>query len=225
MVEDLGAFWYDGNEETCLIFRTGMPAHRDHETPETPDDDCDMSAHYQLRLATTDDATSIRELIARSIRSLGADDYAPAQIEAALLGAFGLDTSLIRDQTYFVVASDSGDIVGCGGWSKRKTLFGGDTREVRDDSWLDPTSESARIRAFFIDPQHARRGLGRRILEHSEAEAVRAGFKAFELMATLPGKRLYEICGYEAAAPIEHPLPGGIHITFVPMKKSLPTTA
>jgi len=182
---------------------------------------------YQLRLATLADVPALRELIARSIRELGANDYTPAQIEAALMGAFGVDTALIHDGTYFVVAADADEIVGCGGWSRRKTLFGSDARAARDDTWLDPASDAARIRAFFIDLRHARRGLGRLLLDHCEAEAVRAGFTEFALMATLPGKRLYENFGYLPAAPIEHPLPGGLHITFVPMKKtcgSQPTT-
>jgi GNAT superfamily N-acetyltransferase len=177
------------------------------------------AANYQLRLATLADEPALRDLIARSIRELGASDYTPAQIEAALLGAFGVDTALIRDQTYFAIVTESGEIVGCGGWSRRRTLFGSDTREVRDDSRLDPATEPARIRAFFIDSRHARRGLGRLLLDRCEAEAARAGFKEFALMATLPGKRLYEVCGYVAAAPIEHPLPGGLSITFVPMSK------
>lgn len=177
--------------------------------------------NYHLRVATFADEAEIRDLIGRSIRALGAGDYAPEQIEAALLGAFGVDTALIRDQSYFVVETDAGDIVGCGGWSQRKTLFGGDAGAARDDARLDPASEPAKIRAFFIDPQHARRGLGRRILEHSEAEAVRAGFSAVELMATLPGKRLYESCGYEGASSVDYPLPRGLHITFVPMRKKL----
>lgn len=174
---------------------------------------------YQLRPATAADEPFLHDLIARSIRELGADDYTPAQIEAALLGAFGIDTQLIRDQTYFVIETGTGEIVGCGGWSRRKTLFGSDTREVRDDSWLDPATDAARIRAFFIDSRHARRGLGRMLLDHCEAEAARAGFTNFSLMATLPGKRLYEACGYVGNESIEHPLPGGLHITFVPMTK------
>lgn len=174
---------------------------------------------YQIKLATLADEPVLRELIARSIHELGSSDYTPAQIEAALTGAFGVDTALIRDQTYFVVTSDSGEIVACGGWSRRKTLFGSDTRASRDDSWLDPTSEPARIRAFFVDPRHARRGLGRLLLEHCEAEAARAGYSKFTLMATLPGKRLYENYGYVAGTALEHPLPGGLHITFVPMTK------
>jgi GNAT superfamily N-acetyltransferase len=174
---------------------------------------------YQLRVATATDEPLLHDLIARSIRELGANDYTPAQIEAALLGAFGVDTQLIRDRTYFVIESDDGEIVGCGGWSRRKTLFGSDTREVRDDSWLDPATDAARIRAFFIDARHARRGLGRMLLDRCEAEAARAGFTQFALMATLPGKRLYEACGYVGDAAIEHPLPGDLHITFVPMTK------
>lgn len=174
---------------------------------------------YRLRVATTADEPVLHDLIARSIRELGANDYTPAQIEAALLGAFGVDTQLIRDQTYFVIETEGGEIVGCGGWSKRKTLFGSDTREVRDESWLDPTTDAARIRAFFIDSRHARRGLGRMLLDQCETEAARAGFSQFALMATLPGKRLYEVCGYVANESIEHPLPGGLRITFVPMTK------
>lgn len=175
--------------------------------------------NYHLRLATLEDEPVLRDVIARSIRELGLNDYTPAQIEAALLGAFGVDTALIRDQTYFAIVTDAGEIVGCGGWSRRKTLFGSDTREVRDDSWLDPATDAARIRAFFIDSRHARRGLGRLLLDRCEAEATRAGFNEFALMATLPGKRLYEVCGYVGSAPIEHPLPGGLSITFVPMTK------
>jgi GNAT superfamily N-acetyltransferase len=176
---------------------------------------------YQLRTATAADEPFLRDLIARSIRSLGSSDYTSEQIEAALTGAFGLDTSLVRDGTYFVITDESGFIAGCGGWSRRKTLFGSDSRGDRDDSWLDPRTDFAKIRAFFIDPDHARRGLGRLLLEHCEAEAARAGFTGCELMATLPGKRLYEKCGYVGTTPLDHPLPGGLHITFVPMKKSL----
>ena len=174
---------------------------------------------YRLRVATAADEPALRALIARSIRELGAGDYTPEQIEAALTGAFGVDTSLIRDGTYFVAITAQDEITGCGGWSRRRTLFGGDTRADRDDTWLDPQTDAAKIRAFFIHPQHARRGLGRLILQRCEAEAVSAGFARFELMATLPGKRLYERYGYAAGEPIEHPLPGGILIRFVPMNK------
>ncbi len=175
--------------------------------------------NYRLRAATLDDVPALRELIARSIRALGAADYSAAQIEAALRGAFGVDTALVRDGTYLVAVTETGQIVACGGWSRRRTLFGSDTRDDRDESWLDARSEAAKIRAFFVDPAHARRGLGRSILARSEAEAIQAGFSAFELMATLPGVRLYEKCGYVAADPISHPLQDGLTIRFVPMHK------
>jgi GNAT superfamily N-acetyltransferase len=179
--------------------------------------------NYQLRVASPADEPALRELIARSIRALGAADYSPGQIEAALRGAFGVDTQLIRDGTYFVVTLLAGDIVACGGWSRRRTLFGSDARTERDESWLDPSSDAAKIRAFFVAPEHARRGLGRLILERSEAEAARAGFSRLELMATLPGVRLYEKCGYVAGERIVHPLPGGMDIVFVPMSKATAT--
>jgi len=178
-------------------------------------------ADYRLRTATDADAPAIGALIARSIRELGAADYTPAQIEGALKGAFGVDTSLIRDESYFVVTAASGALVACGGWSRRRTLFGADTRAERDDALLDPQLDAARIRAFFVDPAHARRGLGRLMLEHCEAEAVRSGFSRFELMATLPGKRFYERCGYTARESLTYPLAGGERITFVPMWKAL----
>jgi GNAT superfamily N-acetyltransferase len=177
---------------------------------------------YQVRNATSADEPALRALIERSIRALGAGDYSPVQIEAALKGAFGVDTALIRDETYFVITTGPGEIVGCGGWSKRRTLFGSDARGGRDDSTLDPRAEFAKIRAFFIDPAHARRGLGRLLLEHCESQAAHAGFRGFELMATLPGKRLYEKYGYVPAEPVDHPLPGGLAIRFVPMRKSAP---
>ena len=176
---------------------------------------------YRLRPATPADEERLRDLIARSIRQLGAADYSAAQIEGALRGAFGLDTSLIRDGTYFVVETDSRQLVACGGWSRRRTLFGSDARSGRDEVLLDPRVDAARIRAFFVDPLHARRGLGRWILERSETEARRAGFAACELMATLPGVRLYERCGYVAGAPVEHPLDAGLTIRFVPMRRPL----
>jgi len=174
---------------------------------------------YKLRLATLEDVPALRELIARSIHGLGAADYTPAQIEAALQGAFGVDTVLIRDGTYFVAETPTRDIVACGGWGRRRTLFGSDARAERDESWLDPKTDAAKIRAFFVDPAHARHGIGRAILARSEAEATRAGFSSFELMATLPGVRLYAKYGYVPGPAIDHPLPGGLTIRMVPMQK------
>lgn len=173
-----------------------------------------------LRPATLDDVPALREVIAESARELSRDDYTPEQIEAALGGAFGVDTELIRDGTYFVVES-GGVIAACGGWSRRKTLFGGDARVGRESAPLDPAVDAARIRAFFVLPSWARQGIGRLLLDRCEQQARAAGFHAVELMATLPGRRLYAACGYDGDTRVAHDLGGGVHIDFVPMKKAL----
>ena len=151
---------------------------------------------YVLRKATLEDRTAIQLLIADSARGLSTQDYSSTQIEAALETVFGFDTDLVVDKTYMVAVSD-GLIVGCGGWSKRKTLFGGDQYETRDSGKLDPDLDPAKIRAFFVHPQFARKGIARAILSACENEAKAAGFRSIELMATLPGVRLYKACGYE----------------------------
>jgi GNAT superfamily N-acetyltransferase len=173
-----------------------------------------------VRTATEADRALLEQLIARSIHELGAQDYTREQIEAALKGAFGVDTQLIRDGTYFVIES-AGAVVACGGWSHRRTLFGSDARADRDAAQLDPAVDAAKIRAFFVDPRHARRGLGTLLLDHCERLAAAAGFRRCELMATLPGVRLYAARGYVAAAPIRHALAPGLEIEFVPMTKVL----
>jgi hypothetical protein len=109
-----------------------------------------------VRKATLDDVPALQALIARSARALSTEDYRPSQVEGALRGAFGVDSQLLADQTYFVV-EEAGQFVGCGGWSYRSTLFGGDARDGRDSSTLDPRTQAAKIRAFFVDPDHARR--------------------------------------------------------------------
>src|SRR3979490_281349 len=137
-----------------------------------------LSPNFVLRSATLGDLSALETLIALSARTLGARDYSPAQIEGALRGAFGVDTQLIRDGTYFVV--QYGDqLVGCGGWSRRRTLFGGDARPDRDASELDPRQDAAKIRAFFVHPEFARRGIGESILERCEQEALAQGFTRF----------------------------------------------
>lgn len=176
---------------------------------------------YRLREATLDDVPVLRDLIARSAHGLRGDHYTAEQIDAALKGAFGVDTSLIRDGTYYVVEIETGEIVACGGWGRRKTLFGSDSRAERDESFLDPARDAAKIRAFFVDPAYTRHGLGRLLLEHSEQAAMRAGFTSFEMMATLPGIRLYEKFGYLGEARIQHPLTPGVSIEFLPMRKTV----
>src|ERR1700691_3473052 len=136
-----------------------------------------------LRKATLDDVPQIEALIARSARGLSAADYRPSQVEGALRGAFGVDSQLLADQTYFV-AEEDGRLVGCGGWSYRSTLFGGDARGGRDSSTLDPRTQAAKIRAFFVDPTYARRGVGSLLLDHCENQARARGFSQVELMAT-----------------------------------------
>ena len=137
----------------------------------------------------------------------------------ALKSVYGVDSMLIEDGTYFVAEADD-IIVGCGGWSKRKTLFGGDQFSNRDASLLDPRFEAAKIRAFFIHPNFARRGIGRAILDRCEAEATRKGFISLELMSTLPGVEFYPACDYVATDPILYDA-AGVVLEFVLMKKML----
>ena len=173
-----------------------------------------------LRTAARADIPMLEELIARSARGLSSADYRRSQIEGALRGAFGVDSQLLNDQTYFV-AEDDGLPVGCGGWSFRATLFGGDARAGRDSTLLDPRTQAAKIRAFFVDPAKARRGIGSLLLDRCEREARAWGFSRAELMATLPGVRLYSARGYVGSAPVRYDLGCGESIEFVPMRKEL----
>jgi len=177
-----------------------------------------------LRKANALDTPTLEELIARSARGLSTEQYRPAQVEGALRGAFGVDSQLVRDQTYFV-AEDAGRIVGCGGWSYRATLFGGDARGGRDASRLDPRTQAAKIRAFFVDPAYARRGIGTLLLERCECEARAQGFAAVELMATLPGVKLYAARGYSSGNLVHYDVGGGESIEFIPMRKALTASA
>lgn len=176
-------------------------------------------ASYEIREATLQDRDTLKTLIARSVRQLGAQDYTAEQIEGALHGAFGVDTQLIQDRTYFVVESE-GQIIGCGGWSRRRTLFGGDSHASRSAVELDPGVEPGKIRAFFVAPEHARKGVGTIILKHCEDHARSFGFLRLELMATLPGVRLYAKHGYVSGFPIQYELAPGLNIEFVPMRKT-----
>ena len=173
-----------------------------------------------LRKATPADTPALNALIARSARELSTEDYRPAQVEGALRGAFGVDSQLLSDGTYFVV-ENAGRIVGCGGWSFRSTLFGGDARSGRDASTLNPRTQAAKIRAFFVDPGQARRGIGSLLLDHCEKEARAHGFSQVELMATLPGAKLYAARGYTALDRVHFDVGNGESIEFIPMRKSL----
>ncbi len=173
-----------------------------------------------LRKAFAADIPAIERLIARSARGLSLDEYRPAQIEGALRGAFGVDTQLLRDETYFI-AEQQGMLAGCGGWSYRATLFGGDARSGRDAKRLDPATEAARIRAFFVDPAHARSGIGTLLLARCEQEARAQGFSRTELMATLPGVKFYSTRGYLGGEIVRYDVGAGETIEFVPMRKDL----
>ena len=175
---------------------------------------------YVLRLATMQDVDSLQLLIAASCRQLTAGDYTETQIEAAIGSAWGVDTQLISDATYFV-AHTGHEIIGCGGWSRRSTLFGADGASGRSAAELVPGQDAAKVRAFFVRPDWARRGVGRSILERCESEALQAGFTKAELMATLTGVRLYAAMGYRAQDAVTVTLPAGIPIVFVPMRKVL----
>ena len=175
---------------------------------------------YLIRKAAVADRAAIEQLIIESARNLSRSDYSAEQIEAAIKSVFGVDSDLIRDGTYLVAESD-GELIGCGGWSKRKTLFGGDRYVARDARELDPDSEAAKIRAFFVHPDHARKGIARAILAACESEARAYGFHALELMSTLPGLGLYRACGYEEGEKVEYDLIDGVTIEFVPMRKAL----
>ena len=176
---------------------------------------------YVVRRATLGDRAALESLIAESARGLSRGDYSEEQIEAALASVFGVDTDLIRDGTYYVAEAE-GSPVGCGGWSGRRTLFGGDRYAARDPGRLDPATEPAKIRAFFVHPAWARRGVAGAILETCEREARARGFRAVELMATLPGVRLYAARGYGAGGQVSYEIAEGVRIELVPMRKELP---
>jgi GNAT superfamily N-acetyltransferase len=173
-----------------------------------------------LRPAVPGDIPVLERLIDLSVRGLQADDYTPAQIDLALRTVYGVDTQLIADGTYFV-AEDGATIVGCGGWSKRKTLYGGDRFAGREDSLLNPQSDPAKIRAFFIHPEWVRRGIGGLILEACENAAIAAGFTRLEMGATLTGVPFYRVKGYAELEHLEVSMPGGETLPIVRMAKSV----
>jgi len=183
-----------------------------------------------IRPATTNDIPRLREVIEASVRGLQTDDYSPSQIDGALQSVYGVDSQLISDGTYLVaeaVESHHGNlqnkstIIGCGGWSKRKTLYGGDQYQAREDSVLDPALEAAKIRAFFVHPEWARRGIGGLILEACESAALQAGFTRLEMGATLSGVAFYKAKGYTALENLDVPLANGESLSIVRMAKKV----
>lgn len=164
-----------------------------------------MRGPLTSRLATEADLPALRELMTLAIGQLQRDFLTPEQVEASHR-VMGLDTQLVADRTYFVV-EDGEQMVGCGGWSRRATLYGGDHSRSRDASMLDPARDPARIRAMYTHPDHARRGIGRLVLGLCEAAAAQAGFRRAELMGTLAGEPLYRACGYAEIERIEDAVP------------------
>ncbi len=185
----------------------------------------DAAPAFNLRLATEADIPKLHALIEASVRGLQAGDYTPAQIEGALGTVLGLDTQLIADRTYFIADSldrnaKQQSCAGCGGWSKRKTLFGSDRGPGREPDLLDPATDAAKVRAIFVHPDFARRGLGSLILAAVENAARQAGFRRFEMGSTLTGVPLYRLKGYVEVERIAVPLGNGEALPVVRMVKS-----
>jgi hypothetical protein len=196
-----------------------------------------MKFLIRIRPATPEDVPVLQELIGESVRALQAQDYTSEQREAALQSVFGVDSQLIEDGTYLLAEARVSDadstpppsaekllggmprIAGCGGWSKRKTLYGGDQWTARQDDLLDPSVDAAKIRAFFIHPKWARRGLGTKILDACEAAARAAGFKKYEMGATLTGVKLFSARGYIPMRKIEISIGEGLTLPIVHMEK------
>jgi GNAT superfamily N-acetyltransferase len=205
-----------------------------------------MDIEIRIRLAVIADLPRLRTLIDASVRALQAGDYTPQQIERALATVYGVDTQLIADGTYFVAEHRPAEssqanavpaglepagaslaalgepiIAGCGGWSKRKTLYGADHCAGREDELLDPLRDAARIRAFFVHPDWARRGVGSLILEACEKAARSAGFTRLEMGATLTGVPFYQTKGYAALERLDVPLGDGTSMPIVRMGKPM----
>ncbi|CAN5422684.1 GNAT family N-acetyltransferase [soil metagenome] len=172
------------------------------------------------RIATRDDIPAIRALMERAISELQRGFLTPGEITASR-AVMGLDTQLIDDGSYFLV-EQAGRLAGCGGWSHRATLYGGDhSAALRDARLLDPATDPARVRAMFTDPAFARRGVGRLILALCEAAARAAGFTRAEMMATLAGQPLYAACGYAAIEAVSAAPVDGVAVPLVRMGKRL----
>jgi GNAT superfamily N-acetyltransferase len=171
------------------------------------------------RLATAADLPELRDLMEASIRELVGAFLDPARVEASF-DMMGLDTQLVEDGTYFVVECEN-RIAGCGGWSRRATLFGGDHSEGRDARLLDPENEPARVRAMYTHPDFARRGIGRLVLSLCEAAAAHAGFRSLELVATVAGEPLYLACGFEIVERIEVPTSKGVTVPCARMARHI----
>ena len=180
-----------------------------------------LAKSIRIRLALVQDIPALRELIDESVRTLSNGYYTELQIDSALKNVFGVDTQLILDETYFV-AEFEGQVAGCGGWSKRNTLFGGDQSKTGgNEDLIVPGESAARLRAFYVHPKWSRRGIGKLITQACETAALASGFTRLELIATLPGEPLYSANGYEILRPYEIQLPDGLFLPAYHMAKDL----
>lgn len=175
---------------------------------------------YTQRLATLSDLPQLHALMNTSIRQLIGVFLDPAKVEASF-ELMGIDTNLITDGTYFAIEQDN-QLIGCGGWSRRATLFGGDHTNGRDARLLDPVNEPARIRAMYTHPEYARKGIGRFILSRCEEAAKKEGFSTLELMSTVAGEPLYATYGFSVVEKVQLPTSTGIRIPLIRMAKSIP---
>ncbi|MEO5902859.1 MAG: GNAT family N-acetyltransferase [Gemmatimonadaceae bacterium] len=175
---------------------------------------------FRIRPAVAADIPHLEALIERSARELSRGFYTERETESAIRYVFGVDSQLVADSTYLVVEADT-QLLGCGGWSRRRTLYGGDQRPVGEQELLDPANDAARIRAFFVAPDAARRGVGRKLLDACATAAATAGFKKLELMATLPGVPFYRSLGFERAEDVIDVLPDGVPLRFVRMSRAI----
>jgi N-acetylglutamate synthase-like GNAT family acetyltransferase len=173
---------------------------------------------YSLRNANSADIPAIEKLIDASVRGLQAQDYTPEQIDAALRTVFTVDSQLIEDGTYFVIEQD-GEMIGCGGWSQRKTLCGGDHHAVRENALMDPSRDAAKIRAIFVHPRGARNGIGSILRRLQQDAAMAAGFRRLEMGATLTGVPVYLRRGYRKVESMMVPLEKGVTLPVVRMEK------
>ena len=180
-----------------------------------------MRTSFTIRAATPADIPVLQKLIERSGIGLSAGFYTAEQAHAVTREVFGVDTQLIRDGTYFAIEDDT-RIVACGGWSKRSTPYGGDKHKVAPDRFLDPATEPAKIRAFFVEPGMERLGLGSMLMEHCTDHALAAGFTSLELTATMPGVPLYRAHGFVPVHDLNLPLGGGtVAVPLVLMRKAI----
>lgn len=181
-----------------------------------------MNQSFVLRSALPTDIPGIEQLIGASVRGLSVGYYDATQIDHALTEIFGVDSRLIDDGTYLVIESDSHvGPVAAGGWSRRRTLFGGDQMKDAQDPLLDAATEPARIRAFFVHPEFARRGLARMLFDECERRARAAGFREFSLAATLPGVPLYKSLGFEEAERFDQPMRDSVVLPLIRMTRPI----